>query len=169
MNATIKQFIRQYWMLLLIVLLKMGMQYLVVNPVYELHRDEFLHLDQARHLAFGFISVPPFTSLVSCMIFLLGGGVFWVKFFPALFGALTIVFSWFIVEALGGKLPAKLLVSGALLFSALARINMLLQPNSFDILAWTMIFYLIVKFIQTSKPVWLWALAFAIAAGIYNK
>ena len=169
MNATFKHFIRQYWMLLLIVLLKLILQYTVVNPVYELHRDEFLHLDQARHFAFGFISVPPFTSLVSGLIFLLGGGVFWVKFFPALFGALTIVFSWLIVETLGGKLPAKLLVSGALLFSVMARINMLFQPNSFDILAWTIIFYLIVKFIQSANPKWLWALAFAIAAGMYNK
>ena len=169
MNTTIKQFIRQYWILLLIVLLKMVLQYLVVNPVYELHRDEFLHLDQARHLAFGFISVPPFTSLVSGIIFLLGGGVFWVKFFPALFGALTIVFSWLIVEAIGGRLPAKILVSGALLFSVIARINMLFQPNSFDILAWTMIFYLIVKFIQSARPVWLWVLAVTIAAGMYNK
>ena len=169
MNTTCKQFIRQYWILLLIVLLKMVLQYLVVNPVYELHRDEFLHLDQASHFAFGFISVPPFTSLVSGMIFLLGGGLFWVKFFPALFGALTIVFSWLIVEAIGGRLPAKLLVSGALLFSVIARINILFQPNSFDILAWTMIFYLLVKFIQSANSKWLWVLSFAIAAGIYNK
>ena len=169
MNSTIKQFIRQYWILLLIILLKMGLQYLVVNPVYELHRDEFLHLDQANHLAFGFISVPPLTSLISKVIYLLGGGVFWIKFFPALFGALTIVFSWLIVEAIGGRLPAKILVSGVLLFSVIARINMLFQPNSFDILAWTIIFYLTVKFIQTAKPVWLWVLAVAIAAGMYNK
>ena len=169
MNTTCKQFIRQYWILLLIVLLKMILQYVVVNPIYELHRDEFLHLDQGHHLAFGFISVPPFTSLISGVIYLLGGGVFWVKFFPALFGALTIVFSWLIVEAIGGKLPAKILVSTAILFSTIARINMLFQPNSFDILAWTMIFYLIVQFIRSADSKWLWCLAFAIAAGMYNK
>jgi hypothetical protein len=169
MNSTIKQFIRQYWILLLMVLLKMVLQYLVVNPVYELHRDEFLHLDQANHPAFGFISVPPFTAMISGVIYLLGGGVFWIKFFPAFFGTLTIAFSWLIVEAIGGRLPAKILVSGALLFSVIARINMLFQPNSFDILAWTMTFYLIVKFIQTAKPVWLWILAITIAAGMYNK
>ena len=75
MDTTFKKFIRQYWLLLLIVLLKMILQFIVVNPYYELHRDEFLHLDQANHLAFGFISVPPFTSLVSKVIFLLGGSL----------------------------------------------------------------------------------------------
>jgi len=76
MNTILKQFIRQYWILLLIILLKMVLQYLVVNPVYELHRDEFLHLDQANHLAFGFISVPPMTSLISGVVYLLKAGSF---------------------------------------------------------------------------------------------
>jgi predicted membrane-bound mannosyltransferase len=169
MDTTIKKFIRQYWLLLLIVLLKMILQFIVVNPYYELHRDEFLHLDQANHLAFGFISVPPFTSLVSKVIFLLGGSMFWIRFFPAMFGALTIVFAWLTVEAIDGKLLSKILVSGAILFSVIARINILFQPNSFDILVWTVIFYLFVKFIQSANPKWLWGLAFTIAAGIYNK
>jgi len=169
MDTTFKKFIRQYRILLLIIILKMILQYIVVNPYYELQRDEFLHLDQANHLAFGFISVPPFTSLVSKVIFLLGGSLFWIRFFPAMFGALTIVFAWLTVEAIDGKLPAKILVSGALLFSVIARINILFQPNSFDILAWTVIFYLFVKFIQSANPKWLWCLAFTIAAGVYNK
>ena len=153
----------------MIIVLKMIVQYVVVNPVYELHRDEFLHLDQANHLAVGFISVPPFTSLVSKLIYLLGGSMFWIKFFPALFGALTIVFAWLIVETLEGKLLSKILVSTALLFSVMIRINILFQPNSFDILAWTMIFYLLLKYIQSEKPKWLYFLAIAIAIGLYNK
>jgi hypothetical protein len=169
MKTTCKDFISQYWMLLLIIVLKMILQYVVVNPVYELHRDEFLHLDQANHLSFGFISVPPFTSLVSKLIYMLGGSMFWIKFFPALFGALTIAFAWLIVETLGGKLLSKILVSTALLFSAMARINMLFQPNSFDILAWTMIFYLLLKYVQSEKPKWLYLLAIVIAIGMYNK
>jgi hypothetical protein len=72
------------------IALKFFLQYFLISPEYELHRDEFLHLDQAHHPAWGYRSVPPFTSLISSLIFLLGGGVFWVKFFPALFGALTL-------------------------------------------------------------------------------
>src|SRR5512133_3057361 len=122
-----RNFIYKYWPLLIIVAVKFILQYTLVNPYYELHRDEFLHLDQARHLAFGYISVPPLTSMISKLIFLLGGSEFWVKFFPALFGALTIVITWVIIEEPGGKTWSKLVVSSALLFSVMVRINLLFQ------------------------------------------
>ncbi|MDP4189851.1 MAG: glycosyltransferase family 39 protein, partial [Bacteroidota bacterium] len=165
----LKDFIGRYWILIFLLLLKFILQFMLVNPVYELHRDEFLHLDQADHLAFGFISVPPFTALVSKLIFLLGGNIFWIRFFPALFGALTIVFVWLTVEATGGNLFSRILASTALLFSVMMRINVLYQPSSFDILAWTMIFYLQIRYVQSDKPKWLYILVFVVAAGFYNK
>ena len=86
-----------------LILIKFILQYSVIAPVYELHRDEFLHLDQGRHIGWGFVSVPPLTSWFAWIIFRLGGGEFWVKFFPALFGAFTMVFTWKIVEELKGE------------------------------------------------------------------
>jgi hypothetical protein len=169
MNLKIKNFIQSYWVLLIIVALKLILQFVLVNPVYELHRDEFLHLDQANHLAFGFISVPPFTSLISKIIFLFGGDIFWIRFFPALFGALTIVITWLIIEAAGGKIVSKILVSCALLISVLLRLNILFQPNSFDILVWTIIFYLLIKYVNSGNNKWLWYLSVIIALGLYNK
>ena len=169
MKSVFRQFISQYWILLIIIAIKFTLQFTLVNPVYELHRDEFLHLDQANHLAFGYISVPPYTSLVSKVIFLLGGGIFWVRFFPALFGALTIVFAWLIAESLNGNLLSKVVVSLAVTFSVLVRLNILLQPNSFDILAWTILFYLLVRLIKTGKSKYLYWLAVVAAAGFYNK
>lgn len=169
MSWTIRAFIKSYWILIAILIIKLVMQYIVINPFYELHRDEFLYLNQADHLAFGYISVPPLTALFSKIILVLGGGVFWVKFLPALFGASTIVFTWLIVESLQGSLFSKILASAALLFSVLMRLNTLFQPNSFDILAWTMTFYFLIKFIQTERSKWLYWLAVIIALGFYNK
>lgn len=165
----LKHFVKRYWILLLLVSIKMGTQSIVVNPVYELHRDEFLHLNQADHLAFGFISVPPLTSLFAALIYALGGGLFWIRFFPALFGALTIVFTWLIVEELHGKTFAKILVSCALIFSAFTRVNILFQPNSFDILAWTMVYFFLIKYIKTEKLKWILFLFFSGVLGLYNK
>ena len=85
MNSKFRTFLKDYWVLLIVIAAKFLLQYILVNPYYELHMDEFLHLDQAKHLAFGFISVPPLTSVFSKIIFLLGGGLFWIRFFPALF------------------------------------------------------------------------------------
>lgn len=165
----LRDFIGRYWILILLLLLKFILQFMLVNPVYELHRDEFLHLNQADHLAFGFISVPPFTALVSKLIFLLGGNIFWIRFFPALFGALTIIFVWLIAEVIGGGLLSKILASTALLFSVMMRINVLYQPNSFDILVWTVVFYFFVRYIHSGKKRWFYILSLIIAAGFYNK
>jgi hypothetical protein len=169
MEIKFRRFISNYWILLLLVALKLVLQFVLINPVYELHRDEFLYLNQADHLAFGYICVPPFTALISKIIYMLGGSIFWIRFFPALFGALTILFAWLIVESLGGSMISTILATSALVFSALIRINILYQPNSFDILAWTIIFYLLIKFIQSEKNRWLIYLSVIIAAGFYNK
>ena len=169
MNLKIQKFLNRYWILLILIAIKMILQYILVNPVYELHRDEFLYLNQGDHLAFGYISVPPLMALISKLVYLLGGSVFWIRFFPGLFGALTIVFVWLIIESIGGSLFSNIVAITALLFSALIRINILYQPNSFDILTWTIIFYLLIRFIQSENPKWLYFLAVIIAASFYNK
>jgi hypothetical protein len=160
---------RSHLLLALLILIKFILQYLVIHPSYELHRDEFLHLDQAHHLAWGYASVPPATSWISWIILQLGNGEFWVKFFPALFGALTLLVVWKTVEALGGGLFARALAGIAVLFSALARINMLYQPNSLDVLCWTLLLYLLIRYIQTQKTSLLYACALVFALGFLNK
>jgi len=155
--------------LLLFVVVKIVLQYLVVHPVYELQRDEYLHLDQAQHLDWGFHSVPPITSLISWVILQLGNGIFWVKFFPALFGALTIVVVWKTVESLKGSLFACILAATAILLSVLVRINILYQPNSLDILCWTLIYFTTIRFIQTEHSKWLYWMALSFAIGFLNK
>ena len=157
--------------LLLIIFLgvKLILQHFLINPAYDLHRDEYLHLDQGRHLALGYISVPPMTSWISWFIHLLGGGVFWVKFFPALFGALTIVVVWKIIEELNGNWFALILSSLAILFSVLLRINILYQPNSTDIFFWTLTYFTIVRYVNTNNSKWLLATGISIGFGVLSK
>ncbi|WP_231490684.1 glycosyltransferase family 39 protein [Pedobacter sp. Leaf170] len=151
------------------ILLKFVLSYALVNNVYELHRDEFLHLDQGRHLAAGFTSIPPLTAIFSVIINLLGGSVFWVKFFPTLFGALTMLFAWQIVDALKGNLIAKCLVALAYLCSVYLRINILYQPNSFDVLAWTAIYYCLLKYFEDQQIKYLYYFAIWLGLGFLNK
>lgn len=162
-------FFNRYWILLGLVSVKFILQFVLVNPIYELHRDEFLHLDQAYHLAAGYISVPPFSSWMASFVYLMGGGLFWIRFVPVLFGALTVVFGWLIVEEIGGRLPAKILTSTFLIFSVYTRLNVLFQPNAFDILAWTIIFYFFIKYIRNHQLKWLFLLSIITALGLYNK
>ncbi len=160
---------KEGFVLLFFVALKFLLQSILIDPAYDLQRDEYLHLDQANHLAWGFTSVPPLTSWISFLIRCLGNGVFWIKFFPALFGVLTIVVVWLAVDELKGNLGAKVLAATCVLFSALLRINTLLQPNSFDILSWTTTFYFFIKYINTGKSKWVYLGAFFFALGFLNK
>ncbi|MBO9683803.1 MAG: glycosyltransferase family 39 protein, partial [Flavisolibacter sp.] len=100
---------KKNFILLGFILLKFLLQYALINPYYDLHRDEYLHLDQANHLAWGYLSVPPVTSWIAWIIQLLGNSIFWVKFFPALFGALTVLVVWKTIEELKGNLFALVL------------------------------------------------------------
>lgn len=155
--------------LLSFIVLKFVLQYFSINPVYELHRDEFLHLDLGKHLAWGYTSVPPVTAWISFVIIQLGNSVFWVKFFPALFGALTILVVWKTIEELDGKLFALILGSVCVTFSVLLRINTLYQPNSLEYLFWTLVFFAIVKYINSENNKWLWVASVTFAFGFLNK
>jgi hypothetical protein len=155
--------------LFLFILLKFILQYLAINPVYELHRDEFLHLDLGNHIAWGYVSVPPVTAWLSYLIIALGNTVFWVKFFPAFFGALTIWVVWKITETLGGNLFALSLSALCVSLSALLRINTLYQPNSLEFLLWTTMFFTIIRFVQSQENKWLWYTGVAFAFGFLNK
>jgi hypothetical protein len=126
-------------------------------------------LTKANHLAWGYLSVPPFTSWTSFIIQLLGNSIFWVKLFPALYGALTIYIIWKAIEELGGNLFALILGATCVLFSALLRINMLYQPNSFDVLCWTILYFILLKFIKTDNNKWLYVGATVFAFGFLNK
>jgi hypothetical protein len=148
---------------------KFILQYFLILPEYDLHRDEYLHLDQAKHLAWGYLSVPPVTSWIALLISWLGNATFWVRFFPALFGALTMLVVWKTAEALKGSLFACVLTATCVLFSVLLRLNQLFQPNSLDVLCWTTFYYIAVRYSQSREKRWLYTFAVVFAFGFLNK
>jgi hypothetical protein len=155
--------------LLCFIILKFSVHYFLIAPGYDLQRDEFLHLDQANHLAWGYTSVPPVISWISFLIKTLGNSVFWIKFFPALFGVLTIVVVWKAIEELKGNLFALLLGATCITFSVLFRVNMLYQPNSLDVLCWTALYYFVLKYINGYHIKWIYLIAVIFAIGFLNK
>lgn len=164
-----KEQLRNNMILGFFVLLKLCIHCIIPADGFDLHRDEYLHLDQAHHLDWGFQSVPPVTSWISWIIFQFGNSVFWVKFFPALFGALTIVVVWKIIQTLGGGYFARISGALAILFSSILRTNTLYQPNSLDILCWTAFFYFLIRYIHSAKNSYLYLGSLVIAIGFLNK
>lgn len=153
----------------LVLLIKLLLQYFLIHPGYDLQRDEYLHLDQGKHLAWGYISVPPLTSWISWVIAALGNSEFWVKFFPAFFGALTIVLVWKMIEELKGKWFALVLGALAILLSVILRINILYQPNSTDIFFWTLTYLTLIRYFNSGNARWLYLAGAAVGLGILSK
>jgi 4-amino-4-deoxy-L-arabinose transferase-like glycosyltransferase len=95
--------------------------------------------------------------------------VFWVKFFPALFGVLTMVVVWKSIKELNGGTFALLLGACWVVFSVIVRLNTLYQPNSLDVLCWTAFYYVVIKYIGSQKRIWLFIGAIVFAIGFLNK
>src|ERR1700682_362932 len=90
-------------LLYILVLIRIVLPYFLQSPVFELQRDELLYLAEGNHLAFGFLQVPPMISLFAWLTQHLGNSMFWIKFWPSLFGAATFFVCGKIVQSLGGK------------------------------------------------------------------
>ncbi|AUD06694.1 ArnT family glycosyltransferase [Spirosoma pollinicola] len=151
------------------ILAKFVLQYLLLSPEYDLQRDEYLHLDQANHLDWGYVSVPPVTAWIALISKWLGNAPLIIRFFPAFFGALTLLVVWKTVEALKGNLFACVLAATGVLFSGLLRLNQLLQPNSLDVLCWTSLYFVWIKYIQSNDKKWMYWFWVAVAIGFLNK
>ncbi|MGN7759128.1 glycosyltransferase family 39 protein [Chryseobacterium sp. 22532] len=160
---------KSYLILFFFIIVKFILQYSLISSEYELHRDEYLHLDQGNHLAWGYLSVPPVNSWLAWLVKTLGGSIFWVKFFPAFFGAMTIVVVWKIIDELQGSLYAKILASTGILLSVLLRINLLFQPTSLEVLLWTLIYYVLILYFNSEKVKWLYLAAVIFGIGFLNK
>jgi hypothetical protein len=156
-------------LLYLLALLKFSFAYLIQHPVYELHRDEMLYLAEGKHMAWGFMEVPPLLSVFAWLTHLLGDGVFWVKFWPSLFGALTFLLVGKIIISLEGKGFALLLGWLPFMTGAYLRVHYLFQPNFLEIFFWTAMAYCLVRYQQDNSNKWLYWFGICAGLGMLSK
>ena len=116
-------------LILLLALIKFVLPFLLQSNYYEPHRDEFLYLSEGQHMAWGYMEVPPLLSVFAWLTNVFGGAMFWIKFWPSLFGALTFVITARIVVSLGGKTFALLLAFLPFVLGVYLRLQFLFQPN----------------------------------------
>jgi hypothetical protein len=154
---------------LLLALLKFVSGYLLYNSVYDLQRDEYLYLDQGRHLAWGYLEVPPLIAAQGWVSMALGGSFFWVKFWPYLWGAATLYLLMRLVQRLGGGWFATVLAGICYLGTAYARLNLLFQPNSFEVFGFVFCLYWLVRYFQEAKPRYLYLLGLGLGLSLLNK
>jgi len=143
-------------LLIALAIIKFVLPFLLQSSAYEPHRDEFLYVAEGNHLAWGYMEIPPLLSVFAWLTNIFGGGLFWIKFWPSLFGSLTFVIVGNIVLSLGGRSFALLLSFLPFVFGVFLRMHFLFQPNFLEVFFWTMLGYSMIRYIQTEKPKWLY-------------
>jgi hypothetical protein len=163
------QWLQQNKLIVLLAIVKFILPFVLVDPVWELHRDEYLYYEQGKHLSFGYLENPPLIGVLAYISHLSGGSFFWIKFWPGLFGALTLVVTAATAKELGGKLFAQFIAGLGILFSAYMRIHFLFQPNFPEIFFWTLSAYYLLRYTNTQQNKYLYLLSFALALGFWSK
>src|ERR1041385_7890006 len=108
----------------------------LVGARYGFHRDELATLDDARHLAWGYVAYPPVTPFFGWLsLHLFGTSLRGFRFFASLAGAGAIVLTGLMARELGGRRGAQLFAACAMAPMVIAT-GTLMQYVSFDYLAW---------------------------------
>jgi len=152
-----------------LAIVKFVIPFILVPSFYELHRDEYLYLAEAKHLAWGYMEVPPMLSFLGWISNLLGGTMFWVKLWPGLFGAATFIITAKIVTDLGGKTFAIILCFLPFILTGYIRLFYLFHPNFLDAFFWTLMAFSVFKFIRTNQNKWLYVLGISAGLGMMSK
>ena len=156
-------------LLFFLAALKFILPFLLQNGLYEPHRDEMLYVAEGNHLAWGFMEVPPLLSLLAWTTHLFNNNIFWLKFWPSFFGALTMIISGKIVLSLSGRSFAIFMLFLSFIFGAFLRMHFLFQPNFLEIFFWTAIAYATIRFTQTKQIKWLYVLGVCCGLGMLSK
>jgi len=160
---------KEYKILYLLAFIKFILPFVLQNNFYEPQRDEFLYLAEAHHMAWGYMEIPPLLSVFAWFVNLFSASIFWLKFWPSLFGALTYILVGKIILSFGGKIFALFLGLLPFIFGAYLRVHFLFQPNFLEIFFWTIMAFSILRFIQTEKNIYLYLLGISAGLGMLSK
>lgn len=135
------------------------------------HRDEMLYFVQGMHPAAGYDSVPPLSGLLAWVVQnLFGYSAYAVRLLPALASGLMVFLVAGIAKEMGGSRYAAILASIGFITAGFGlRTFCMYQPVFIDVTFWTIIFYILIKYLNTRNENYLvW---FGIAAGfsLLNK
>lgn len=153
----------------LLALIKFLIPFVLIHPVFELQRDEYLYFEQGQHPALGYLENPPLLSWLGSVSSLFGEHESVIRFWPAFIGALTVIVTCLIAARLGGRSFAQFLAGFGVITGAFLRVHILFQPNILDIFFWTCSLYFLVRFVQTNKNKDLLFMAICLALAWWSK
>jgi 4-amino-4-deoxy-L-arabinose transferase-like glycosyltransferase len=143
----------------------------LTNGQYGFHRDELMELDDARHLAWGYVSYPPFTPFGGRVeLALFGTSLRGFRFFAAVAMGMVPILTGLAARELGGKRQAQLVAAVAAAITGPALFNgSFLSYETFDYFWWVVVACLVTKLLKSDDPRWWVAIGGAIGMGMMTK
>ncbi len=143
--------------------------HLLTGGRYGFHRDELATVEDARHLAWGYVWQAPITPLFGRLsLWLFGLSLLGFRFFASLPAALALVLTGSMARHLGGGTGAQLMAAAAAVPFELAA-GARLQYTSFDYFFWVLTAYCVLRLLESEDPRWWIAIGSAVGLGIMAK
>jgi 4-amino-4-deoxy-L-arabinose transferase-like glycosyltransferase len=135
---------------------------------FGFHRDELATLDDARHLAWGYIAYPPITPFFARIsLTLFGTSLAGFRFFATVAQAVAVVFTGLMARELGGGRGAQLVAAAAVPFCIAS--GALMQYVAFDYLFWVLTAYFVIRLLRSEDSRWWLAIGSTIGFGMMTK
>ena len=156
--------------LILLALVKLIL-HMLTNGQYGFHRDELATLDDARHLAWGFVAYPPLTPFLARIeLTLFGTSLEGFRFFSALAQSVVIVVAGLIARELGGRRLAFFVAALAVAITPVSMaMSFMYQYVSFDYLWWVLLAYFVIRLQNSKDARWWLAIGTVIGLGMMTK
>lgn len=138
---------------------------------YGFHRDELQVLDDARHMAWGFVAYPPFTPfLARISMALFGTSLAGSRLFSVLAQGAVIVLTGLMARELGATRLGQVVAAFAVAIDPVSAFDgVISQYSSFDLLWWVLIAWFLVRLLKSGDSRWWLAIGAAIGLGMLTK
>lgn len=145
--------------------------HMLCNGRYGFHRDELQVLDDARHLAWGYVAYPPLTPFLARIdLTLFGTSLAGFRMFSVLAQALAVLLSGLIARELGGGCGSQFVAALAVAFMPFSMLSgSQFMYVSWDFLFWVAIAWLVLRRINTDDARWWLGIGVAIGLGMLNR
>jgi 4-amino-4-deoxy-L-arabinose transferase-like glycosyltransferase len=155
--------------LFILAIIKLIAPFFLQDSFYQPHRDEYLYLAEAHHMDWGYMEIPPLLSVFAWITNFFGASMFWIRIWPALFGALTFLLVGKIILSLGGRLFALFLGWLPFMIDGYMRLFFLFMPGFLDVFFWTLMAFSVIRFVQTQQNKWLYVFGISVGLGMMSK
>ena len=136
---------------------------------FGFHGDELQFMNDARHLAWGYVAYPPMTPFFARLsLDLFGISIAGFRFFASLAQAVAIILTGLMAREMGGGVRAQVLAGAALVPYALGA-GALMVYNSFDNICWILAAWFVVKLLRSGDARWWLAVGAAAGFGMMAK